>query len=281
MVWVRAVGFLMNDPQRGHVALHALRDVFSIPPSVDGIGIGSCVDGSVLLSKLPSVPDDSSLSRLVGPLKGRVAVLQLRDASDLRPSVRSANNLGPYRFRAFACAVIGGPQTADEAMTLREKLLADLPDFLRRSVRGQTEGEVFFYAVLARLFSMGLLERGLVPPSAVVDAVLETRRAVGDDTPRHVALSTGVELVQVSRGMPSALLTLKGLDLAAADDLDPTLTDSSLGRERLRRFRAALTLGGLDRPFDEATPVPSGVQIRALSDDSQAVLGRDLEPHLL
>lgn len=279
MATARALGLLSSDPQRCHVALTSVSSLLGVPQNADGAGIGSCVDAAALLTRKPSLPPGAHFADLVGPQKGRTAVVQLRVATDVRPGTESANNLGPWRLKGYACAVIGGPTSADHAGTLREKLAKELPDFLLRSVRGQTEGETFFFSVLAELHASGVLDRA---PAAeiVADAVRAVVRRT-DDLPRHVVLANGTSLVLVSHEMRTGILRVDGLDEDVATTLDPTLSDSSLARERLRRFRGVITAGGLDEPLDGAGERPAGVHVMTLPDTCAIEVGRDFEPRAL
>lgn len=276
MATARALGLLTSDPQRCHVALTALSGLLELPVDSDGAGIGSCVDAAALLTRKPTLPRSATLAQLVGPQKGRTAVVQLRVKSDVRPSTESPNNLGPWRMKDYACAVIGGPTSADHAGTLRDKLLGELPDFLHRSVRGQTEGEAFFFAVLAALHEKGVLERA---PRA--DMVAEAVRAVvkrTDDLPRHVVIANGTTLLFVSHEMTTGIVRMEGLDEEIATSLEPTLADSSLARDRLKRFRGIFTAGGLDVPLERAGERPAGVQLMGLPDTCAVEVGRNFEP---
>lgn len=279
MATARALGLLSSDPQRCHVALTSVASLLRVPPNADGAGIGSCVDAAALLTRKPTMPPRATFADLVGPLKGRTAVVQLRVSSDVRPVTESPNNLGPWRLKSYACAVIGGPTSADHAGTLRDKLVKELPDFLHRSVRGQTEGEAFFFAVLAELHANGVLERA---PAAeiVADAVRAVIRRT-DELPRHVVLANGTSLVLVSHEMRTGIVRVDGLDEDIATTLDPTLSDSSLARERLRRFRGVITAGALDEPLESAAERPTGVRLIGLPDTCAIEVGRDFEPRPL
>lgn len=275
MVDVRAIGLSINDPQRGQVALRTLAPLFTPPASLDGVGVGTCVPGSVLLSKKPTARAPRSIDEWVGQPKGQVSLVQFRSASDLRPAIHSPQNMAPYRFRGLGCVLLGGPQTSDEAMAARERWLAELPDFLRRSIRGQTEEEAFFFAVLATLHRAGRLERPEIPGNAVVDAVLQTREAAADDAPRFVGIGTGPELALTSHRMESVLVSIDGLSEAVADAVDPTLADSSPGRERLRRFRGILCMGGVGTSSTEWSPPERGVTLSPQPAHAQVVVSKN------
>ena len=275
MGWLRALGFLTNDPQRSRVALQAMRSIALLPENLDGMGAANCMEGNVLLTKHPVTAEARSLPDYVGAWRGRVSIFQFRDSADLQPGIRSAQNIGPFRFKGLAGVSTGGPQDADSAMQLREKLLSDLPDFLQRSVGGQSEGEVFFYVILARLFQQGLLERGAPPAEAVVDAFDAVRKDAADDLPRHFLFGTSSEMIQISRGMPSAWLRMAGLSHEDAEAIDPTLADSSLGRERLRQFRATWILGGMHAPLPADVAMPGGVELIGQGEDAQIRMNKD------
>ncbi len=271
----RAIGLSLNDPQRGHVALHVAREFAALPAGADGIGIAATVDRRVLISRRPSLPRDAALAPIVGPLKGRSAVIQIRHRDDVRPPRESPHNLGPFRSREFACAVTGGPADVDSAAALREQHLADLPDFLRRHITGESEAEAFFFKVLHRLHQSGQLDHPVGPdPDRVVDAIV----AVHGDSgfARCVQVIGGQGLVHVALGAKNAVLLFDGLPLDEAEAIDPTLADSSIGRERLRRFRAAITLGFIDGSPDG--DLPEGMRLLEQPQRVAVVIDRGLEP---
>lgn len=281
MVGTRAIGLVCNDPQRGQIALHELGDLVNLPERADAIGIASLVDGAALLSRLPRIPPGSHLADAVGPVKGRCAVVQVRVRDELRPNGPDGTaNLGPFRARSYAAAVVGGPQDADAASTSRERLLATVPEFLRRFVAGQSEAEALFLAILARLHTKGSLD---VPHQNGADLATATREVVeqAGGAPRHVLITNGVEMVHVAVGMPSAIVTLRGISESVANGIDPTLADSSMARERLRRFRGLVCLGALEVTLKASTVVPPEATLQVLPETASALIQRDLTLKLL
>ncbi len=281
MVGVRALGLMCNDPQRGVVALHELSALAALPADADAIGTACIVDGAALLSRSPTVATELSLAQTVGPIQGRCAVVQVRVRDELRPTGPSgAASQGPFRARSYAAAVIGGPQDADGASASRERLLAGVPDFLRRFVGGHAEGEALFIAILARLHELGGLESPHDNAARLAQAARDVV-AKASGAPRHVTLTNGVELVHVAMGMPSAVVSLGALSEAMATRVDPTLADSSMGRERLRRFRGVVTLGGLDAPLKAGAQVPDKATLQVLPDSAALLVARDLSVRVL
>ena len=291
MVGVRALGLVCNDPQRAQIALHAISSASGAPlaslaEAADAIGIASLVDGAALLSRLPAIPPGASLSSAVGPVKGRCAVVQVRVRTELRPNGPDGTaNMGPFRARSYAAAIVGGPQDADAASSSRERLLSGLPDFLARFVAGQSEAEALFLAILGRLHKAGALDaphaNGVLLAQATREVVDASNVATGPGSARHVVITNGTELVHVAAGMPSAILTMNGLSDAVANEIDATITDSSLGRERLRRFRAIVCLGALDTALKANSAVPAGASLQVLPEAAAALVQRDLSVKLL
>jgi len=272
-IGVRTLGLSQNDPLRGPVALSTLARLFAVPSDADGIGVG-VVDGAALLSHQKIDRGGATLASLIGTPRGRTTVAQLTTPRELRPSgMNAAASQGPFRARTYAGAVVGGPQHPDEAVASRERLLAGLPDALRRCLVGKTEGEAFFLAVLAILNGRGLLDRAHDNGGFLGDAV----EAVlgGDPWPRQVTITNGIDVLHVARGMPSAVVVVRGLDDAIAGDISPMLADSSTARERNRRYVGTFCVGALDAPMTADTAVPAGCTLQVLPADGAVLVGRE------
>ncbi len=277
-IGVRALGLAHNDPLRGPVALLTLERLFAVPADADGAGVATVVDGASLLSHM-KIDDGAHLASIVGTPRGRTAVLQVSTRHELRPTGGlPVANVGPFRARTYAAAVVGGPVDADEAAASRDRLVGGLSDALRRCVLGKSEGEAFFVAVLSVLAKKGLLERAHDNGGALLDAIVEV-----DDGrfPRQVTLTNGVDVLHFARGLPSAIVTVAGLSDEVAAAVSPALADSSTARERNRRYVGTFCAGGLSQPLRADTPVPAGCSIRVLPDGGAALVGRDMQARML
>ncbi|MDP2341671.1 MAG: hypothetical protein Q8O67_12000 [Deltaproteobacteria bacterium] len=283
-VGLRALGMLQNDPLRGPVALRLLDGLIALPSDADGLGAATLVDGNALLSRAKLTQNTQRLSSLIGTPQGRAAVVQIGTRSELRPTgLDQTQNLGPFRARSYAAAVVGGPQGADEAATSRERLLAGLPDFLQRCVSGQSEAEAFFLAILAQLHRKGVLESNHDNGHVLLDAVqavLSTEEG-GVGVARHIALTNGVDVLHVARGLPSAVITISGLPEDVAGSISPAFVDSSTARERNRRYRGVFALGALELTLKAATVMPQRATLQVLPDVAAVLIGRDLSVRVL
>lgn len=278
-VGIRALGLAHNDPSRGPVALQTLARIFCVPRDADGAGIACVVDGASLLSH-QRLHGGASLADVVGSPKGHAVVAQFSTPRELRPSgAFETASRGPFRARAWAAAVIGGPQDNDEAASARERLVAGLPDSLRRCLVGKSEGEAWFLAVLAALHRRGMLDRAVGDVAPLLDAVAEV-----DDGrhSRHLTLTNGIDVMHVARGLPSVIVRVMGLDDAVAAGINPLLADSSTARERNRRYIGSFCVGALDAPLRTDVTLPPGCEVAfRFVDGGACVIRRDLVPRVL
>ncbi|MBM4281290.1 MAG: hypothetical protein FJ137_11215 [Deltaproteobacteria bacterium] len=275
-VSARVLGLLHIDPLRGPVALRTLDAVVGLPTDADDAGVATVVDGAALLSRTRlAVGAVASWAVAVGAPRGRATLVQVGGAGGV------AGPAGLYRARAYAAAVVGGPVDDAVAQATRERLLAGLPDFLRRCVVGPSEGEAVFLAALARLHARGLLDACHDNAGALLDAVVHVLDDVDSGSgpvARHATITNGVEILHLTRGAPAAVLTIAGLDDGVAGAVDPSFADSSAARERNRRYRAVVVLAGLggDLSTRLGTRAPRGVQGEAVASTGALVIGRDL-----
>ena len=282
MIGARAYGLLSNDPARGPLVFAAAAGLVGLPADADAVGVATLVDGAALLSRVPAVRPGTGLKDVVGAPRGRATVIQVGSQRELRPQGPDQSlNIGPFRARSYAAAVVGGPQDPDEAAASRERLLASLPDFLRRFVAGSSEGEAFFLAILGQLHVKSVLDAAHSNGPLLHGALQAAEGLSGTAAPRQVTRTNGVEILHAARGMPAAILLQSGLPEDVAGAFDPNLVDSSAGRERLRRFRGVLTIGALDEPLRTGLAVPSGGQLQLMPEGGAVLVERDLSPRPL
>ncbi|HTM43800.1 MAG TPA: class II glutamine amidotransferase [Polyangiaceae bacterium] len=143
----RIVGFISNRPELGAQVLRSYAsdlDVTADEPV--GWGVGFYQSGELLLRRRPvddrrvipvaALAEDMGTGLLMGHV-GRPQNAELR-----------TENTQPFRYRQWLFAQAGCIEGFAQA---RPEIADTLPDFLRRNLRGQSDGEVLFYALLAEL----------------------------------------------------------------------------------------------------------------------------------
>jgi predicted glutamine amidotransferase len=135
-----------------------------------GWGIGMHDGGEVLLKRRP-VDERASVEvrTLVSDARAEILVGQVR-----RPAVGAncTENTQPFRYRQWLYAQTG---TLAGAESVRSELFANLPEFLKAAITGQTDGELFFATALSFLRDQSVLEFG-ASPTAIGDALRSTSR---------------------------------------------------------------------------------------------------------
>lgn len=236
------------------------------PVVADGWGAGFYQAGEALHRKLPQ-PIDGRIewSAVLEGIRSHVVLAHVREAT---VGDRRADNTQPFRMRQWLFAHVG--EIAGFA-AVREPLFQQLPDFLRRSIRGQTDSELLFQVVLSFLHDAGQLDAVDVTDAAVVGALRSTVslvdrhcRQVGA-TPGSLtlALTNGRQLYAMRRGRPLCItqrdrLSRRGSDPAATRD----------GAQMAVRFVVIATCAG--------EPGPASAGYRVLNDGEVVSVDRDL-----
>jgi glutamine amidotransferase len=124
-----------------------------------------------------------SLTTMAGDLRTDCVIGVVEEA--LREDGRKlqADEAGPHRWRQWLFAgthifpngnSAGGGDAGDGGPTLtgaRARLLADLPPFLRASLRGDGDSELAFHVFLSFLHDAGMLQVATIPTDAIVAAL--------------------------------------------------------------------------------------------------------------
>lgn len=191
-----------------------------MPSEADGYGVGFYQAGEVLHRKRPQViREPVSFSNVIEGIRAGIAIAHVREATvgDGR-----ADNTQPFRMRQWLFAHVGSLAGQDQ---LRERIVVELPDFLRRNLRGQTDSELLFHVVLAQLHESGQLDVVDVAHGAVVSAL----RKAADTLDRHaaaigavpssltLALTNGRQLYAMQRGWQLAYVERSSLPKRDSD----------------------------------------------------------------
>lgn len=266
----RLVGFIGNRPDLGTRVIelegHAL-DVRRRAGVTPGWGVGFYQAGEILLKRRPI--DDREEVRpadITRDIRADALVAHVRLATVGAPRTE---NTHPFRYRQWLFANTG---TVEAFGRLRGRLTEQLPVFLHRDVRGETDSELLFHLFLSFLHDAGQLDRPAVEPSAACAAL---RGAVAlldglcaeegaEPTALNILMSNPEYLVAVHAGTASGSAPGgAGGGAASAQmgyrvfhgqrDLERLFGDGGLGRMRIPDFATSrLTLVASD--FDDGLP---------------------------
>jgi glutamine amidotransferase len=205
----RLFAYMANDSDRVRCALHAGRKllVASAEPggTFDSWGIGFHQGGEVLLQRRPK-PLTGSLDfyAVAEGLRTDILIGHARVGTVGKPK---DENTHPFRFRSWLFAHHG---TLPSWSTIEAPVLADIPDFLRRNIRGQTDSEHLFHLVLSFLHGGGQLDDPSLSTDALIDAVRSALERIeglaGAEAARAaecaLAITNGRILVVTRQGRP-------------------------------------------------------------------------------
>ncbi len=175
-------------------------------PDADAWGIGFYQSGDVLLKKRPYRNGDPvSWADIANNVPTDSAIIHLRAATI---GNYRAENTHPFRMRQWLFAHTGTVNAFD---TIRAGLLAAIPDFLQRSIRGATDSEVLFHVFLAFLHDRDALDAPDLDQKTLASCIRSTVSLVDNltseigapDSMINLALSNGRTMAVLSRGTPT------------------------------------------------------------------------------
>ena len=209
---------MCNQPQRLAAALAPVRPMLLAQPPVSRWGMGYIQGGDVLLVRTPKgseVPVD--LASPLDEIKTDCAIAQsVRDDGSITP-IGGTDNTPPFRFRRWMFAQSGTPLLEGAAL----RLLENVPEYLRRNLKGRTPSELIFHVFLAMLHDEGNIDDPNLPPAAQRRALSATLKLVHSELARagkpdirlgNVALTNGRSMVLAHLDEPLRLrrLTVAG-----------------------------------------------------------------------
>jgi predicted glutamine amidotransferase len=263
MSWMaRLLGLIGNRPDLAgrilslessalRVAAHAAEGGAGAGASPLGWGIGFYQGGEVLMRRRPLDDHDTiDLAQLAGDVRADVLIGHVRSAT---VGALRTENTHPFRYRQWLFAQTG---TLPGFESLRERLLATVPGFLRGNIRGETDAELVFHVFLSFLHDAGKLDQELVDPASVSEAmrasfaVIDGMAAeVGAEPGQvNVVLTNGETLVAVHKNdVESCRMYLR--ELSGKMDADMIIGDDAQLRRRapeLARMHFTLVASDLD-----------------------------------
>lgn len=206
----RLFGFVINDAQRVACALYPAREALVVASAPEGWGLASYQGGEVLLQRHPKpVVGALDLYRAAREQRTDYLVGQVRDGG----TPAKLENTQPFRFRSWVFAR-SGPAQAGNAGVLEQ-----VPDFLRRNIRGQDPAETLFHLFLSYLHESNRLDDPNVKAADVANA-LGNALGIADSAavaagaqpaPANVIATNGRILLAARNGLPMWVRQVNGI----------------------------------------------------------------------
>jgi predicted glutamine amidotransferase len=263
----RLIGYMANRADRLRDAFHQERlAIAGLPVDQRGAwGIGFYQGDEVLHKKQPA-PDGEPIDWdvIANKIQTDCAIAHLRQAT---VGGFSVDNTHPFRLRQWLFAHVGTVPAFDE---IREPLLAALPDFLRRNMRGDSDSELFFHVILSGLHARNQLDAVEPSQATVFDSIADAVKRIeelgssagGGPGTLNMILCNGRSMYALRRGSSFGYTEHVGVqDPAEPGDNKPERPGSPVLRYTM------LVSGG--------HAVPQGYQ--SIDDGTVATLNRDLK----
>jgi glutamine amidotransferase len=258
----RLVGFIGNRPDLGARVIELegrALDVRRRSGVTPGWGVGFYQAGEILLKRRPiDDRDEVRPADVTRDVRADTLVAHVRLATVGAPRTE---NTHPFRYRQWLFANTG---TVEAFARLRGRLGEQLPQFLHRDVRGETDSELVFHLFLSFLHDAGQLDRPAVDPAAAREALRGAIALVDGLCAEEGAAPTALNIlvanpeyliaVHAGTGSPNAASKEMGYRIFQGQhDLERLFGDGGLGRMRIPDYATSrLTLIASD--FDDGLP---------------------------
>ncbi|AKJ05261.1 glutamine amidotransferase [Archangium gephyra] len=249
-----ALAVLTSDPNLVRCELHRLEGQVALQGEEgrsNAVGIGAYAQDDVLLRRFPR-DADLTLESLAPRHETEALLFQGRR---LPVGLSLEENTQPFRSRRWLFAHQG--QVEDFA-SVRAGLLDEVPDFLKRQIRGETDSEVAFALFLKRLWETGHGDDPRLPAEVAGRLLMDTARSLSQASARAGAartstvnlLATNGYILVATRlgGQPVYYTRLEGTDSCEVCGLTPGMPDTQPGVVAHRRRRSVVVATHLKRP---------------------------------
>jgi predicted glutamine amidotransferase len=190
-----------------------------------GWGIGFYQGGEVLMRRRP-IDDHATIdvAKVASDVRADLLLGHVRSAT---VGALRTENTHPFRYRQWLFAQTG---TLPAFESIRDRLIGSVPEFLRSSIRGETDAEILFYVFLSFLHDAGRLNDAITAPAKVRDALRSCVAVVdgmaaevgGAPAAVNVVVSDGEHLFAMHRGAEMGYRVFAGktdADALIGDDL--------------------------------------------------------------
>jgi glutamine amidotransferase len=192
------------------------------------LGFGWVQESRTLLRKHPSEGDDpvDVLGLLADiPARSIIGHMNVGDTRETLDDAIDSLDLQPFRFRKWIYAQASQAPLFEE---YRDELIADIPDHIRRNIKGKTDAEVIFHRLYHWMKKNGALSTGRAKSGKVGKAVAATlaeieerSHAAGHEGPVCLNLVAATErLVVAARlGDPIHYKMVRGIEQPGEEPL--------------------------------------------------------------
>ncbi|MBW2703346.1 MAG: class II glutamine amidotransferase [Deltaproteobacteria bacterium] len=263
----RMLGLICNDADLLGCAIHEVRAALSVDTEElhDGVGVGYYSNDDPLLRKRPA--DKLSAldpDALVDGIRSRTLLLHTRRAT---VGAWKDVNTHPFRFRRWLFASVGHLHGLGEN---RESLQAELPPFLSRGIRGETDSELAFHLLLDSMFKEGSINDLSLPVESLAANLRGLTKRIDEiaaqtqhEKPSYAILVTnGQIMAAANRGVTMHYSHREGIQQCVHGEMKDDILESH------RRFKGVM-LG--------ADMVDPGHQWREVAAGSLLTINQDLE----
>ncbi len=162
----RLFGIICNEPKRLHEAIAPAREALVARGPQVGWGLGYVHGGEVLLKRHPRRTADVDIYAALRELTSDYIIAYASDDA----TYTGNDNTQPFRYKKWLFAQSGAIDDFDD---VRPALVEQVPQFMRRNIKGKTPAEHVFHVFLAFLHDAGAIEDRNLPPA-------HSRRALRD-----------------------------------------------------------------------------------------------------
>lgn len=244
-----------------------------------GWGIGFYQGGEVLMRRRP-IDDHAEIdvSKIASDVRADLLIGHVRNAT---VGALRTENTHPFRYRQWLFAQTGTLPSFD---AIRPRLVASVPEFLRSSIRGETDAEILFHTFLSFLHDAGRLNDALTEPARVRDALTSSISVVdamaaevgGSPGRINVIVTDGETVYVVHRGAPMSCRVFAGkadADALIGDDL-------TLRRKTPELSQMHFTLVASDFDGDGGATSAGPSHWKEIPERAIVTLVRGQEPHI-
>lgn len=249
-----ALAVLTSDPNLVRCELHRLEGQVALQGEEgrsNAVGIGAYAQDDVLLRRFPR-DADLTLESLAPRDETEVLLFHGRR---LPVGLSLEENTQPFRSRRW---LFVHPGSLEDFASIRAGLLDEVPDFLKRQIRGETDSEVAFALFLKRLWETGHADDPRLPAEVAGRLLADTARflskasagagAVRTSTVNLLATNGYILVATRLGGQPLYYTRLEGTDRCEVCGITPDMPDTQPGVVAHRRRRSVVVATHLKRP---------------------------------